>query len=872
MILMALSCRGDRDFGGTRVPWATVAEIVSPANTSGSVKEATNAGRARFFVQARPNGSAGADHALQPRQAALLELSEGLAATSGGSQQDVSVCQWQDSCWRPLSPLPLRRQSRQLRLSRGIAHEGFFRVVLPSTSPAQGAGETASYAVVVRNWKKDLLLFCRQNKERAERSDDPELVRSSVVASHWEHVMDLASAGPALTDAVLQALGQAVQARKDFESGTCPPLATGLNELRLRRFPGATTEEFVVFVPEHAPDANALPLVVHCDSGRFAARDRYQVRTGYIDLWWHTVTDKDVDWKSYQMLRAVMSRSVPADPDRVYVAGECLNGLAAMSLALNHPDHWAECCVSLGNTYRYLAGNALNLPLILFKGGHTDTGYDAYFDFAVKCFRYHQLPCFRSDSKQDATQLRGTPLPRAVRERRPARVSYTIESLHNATAYWVTIAGRDDENQLGKVEARVEGQTIQVTTDNVDAYVLNLAGAPVDANRPVQIVENGRALQTVTGPVFVRPSPRHQGAPHVKTSRLSGPLWDAFTDAYVVVWGNSGTDAALTAANRETARALAGEGPCLADTDLSEKVACSCNLVLVGTPASNRWLARVDAALPVRVVQGRIEAGVTRCAGPDAAYMLIYPNPLATEHYVAVYGATSAQAMSALPQAYAQMRMIRPADVGVFELTGAGTLRWRILERLDTTWSWHQKYARGLMTLRRRHPAWQWQQWLASVLRRQLGQDVVLYGEPFLFEDALPLGRVTYRDLFNSFRNYWIQQVRINGADLRQMVTAPFTHPAPAGKIAPAVAGVALTALTNPAGEKTLGIAELANDRTYRAALSEQCLKGGPLGVVPQDYEIVGQVYLVPTLASFLEAHPDLDMDAELERAPFPVL
>jgi hypothetical protein len=207
----------------------------------------------------------------------------------------------------------------------------------------------------------------------------------------------------------------------------------------------------------------------------------------------------------------------------------------------------------------------------------------------------------------------------------------------------------------------------------------------------------------------------------------------------------------------------------------------------------------------------------------------------------------------------------------VFELTRDGAPRWRVLERFDTTWAWHQPYARELMTLRRRHPAWQWQQWLASVVRRQLGQDVVLYGEPFLFEDALPLGRVTYRDLFNSLRNYWILQVHIRGGDLRQLITAPLTHPVPGGKTAPAVDGVALTPLTNPAGEKVLGLAELANDRTYRAALSEQCLKGEPLGVVPQDYEIAGQAYLVPMLACFLEARPDLDVDAELERAIFPV-
>ncbi|GAH99642.1 unnamed protein product, partial [marine sediment metagenome] len=52
-------------------------------------------------------------------------------------------------------------------------------------------------------------------------------------------------------------------------------------------------------------------------------------------------------------------------------------------------DQWAECSMSLGNSYRHLAGNAFNLPLIFVKGGHNQDPLVGYYDFAVRCFQYH---------------------------------------------------------------------------------------------------------------------------------------------------------------------------------------------------------------------------------------------------------------------------------------------------------------------------------------------------------------------------------------------------------------------------------------------------------------------------------------------------
>ncbi len=51
-----------------------------------------------------------------------------------------------------------------------------------------------------------------------------------------------------------------------------------------------------------------------------------------------------------------------------------------------------------------------------------------------------------------------------------------------------------------RIDAVVWGQSILVKTDNIDAYTLNLQLAPVDCNRPVEIIENDkRLIEQVTG-------------------------------------------------------------------------------------------------------------------------------------------------------------------------------------------------------------------------------------------------------------------------------------------------------------------------------------------------------------------------------------
>ncbi|GAI00456.1 unnamed protein product, partial [marine sediment metagenome] len=59
---------------------------------------------------------------------------------------------------------------------------------------------------------------------------------------------------------------------------------------------------------------------------------------GLIDVWWHTVSHKGLRWKDYRAFMRVIEQKLNIDKNRIYVNGECGNGIPAMALALNYPD------------------------------------------------------------------------------------------------------------------------------------------------------------------------------------------------------------------------------------------------------------------------------------------------------------------------------------------------------------------------------------------------------------------------------------------------------------------------------------------------------------------------------------------------------
>jgi hypothetical protein len=779
------------------------------------------------------------------------------------AELDLSV--WQQGQWTDLPPLTVQIEANSIKVDGNAIADGFYNLSIVFDRNDVGK-EDNFCAVVSIDWKKDLFAWCLKNKEQIETNPDSQLIHSSIVVSHFDNLMERAGK-PELSKKILSFLLKSIKTKVDFEEGNCPDFVTGLNKIRLKRYKGSPVAEFVIRIPEDYDNSIKCPIFLHPDPQRRGDNVNYSSGTGFIDIWWHFPFPMGFEWKDYKFLLGVLDEKLNFDAERIYVNGICGNAISTMALALNHPDEWAECSMELGNSYRHLAGNALNLPLIYTKEGeqHNQAPLEGYYNFAVECFKYYGCKHFKHSKTQNIEQTRGNSTPEIVREHSPQRVLYTTESLGNPKAYWVRIDGREDENFPGTIDASVNGQAIFVKTDNVDAYSLDLTQTPIDVSKPVEVIENNKSIGFAKNKFFSSKSEKYTGADLIKNVRLHGPVWDAFTDAYVVVWGTHSKNKEFCKTSEETAVSLANGGPCFADINMTEELVNEHNLIFVGVKESNVWLSKIYKELPLQINESSLVANGRCWTGRDMGFILIYPNPLNPERYAAVFSATSTVAMSNISDAYSQMKSLNPADVGIFEVVEENKLKWHILEKFNSVWNWHDEWEQVLAETNKKHLKWKWHQWAAQIIKEQLNADIVICEDVFKFEDSSLSGHLTYRDLFNNLNNDWIVKIMLNGKNLKEMPAAPFTNISRMEVVAPVICGVSFVKGEYNNKEATLLLNELENDKNYTVALPYKAVNGERMGVVLKDYKITGEYYQVSLLRDYLCKNKDLDVDAQLD-------
>lgn len=774
------------------------------------------------------------------------------------SKKDIAtepqLAKWQKNKWIDLPPATVLLDPNGMVVDTNTVTEGFYKLSLKSQENDISRNHDF-YVIVAKEWKKDLLAFCLSLKEGIETSPDSQMIHSSISVSHFDHAMEVISEALILSDGVLKTLRKAIESKQDFDAGRCPDLVIGLNKIRFKRFEGAPVEEFVIFIPDSYKSSEPWPVFLYPDNWRVGARNNYFPCSGLIDIWWHTVTNKDIKWKNYKNFMQVLKQKLNIDEDRVYVKGECRNGLAAISLALNYPDQWAECSTVLGNTYRHMAGNALNLPMIFVKGRHNEEHLVGYYDFAVECFKYYGCRYFRHSKTQSIQGIRGSSVPDAIREKSPSRVHYTIESLANPRAYWVQINGREDENFIASVDAIVWGQSILVKTDNVDAYTLNLGLTPVDCNKPVEIIENGEPLDYVTGQVFTKRNEKYQNSLYTKNKSLHGPVADVFTDQYVVVWAGEGK-------NEKFASQLAGSGPCFEDINLPADFVDTHNIIFVGRLEQSKFFAELTEKLPIVIEEGKLTADDEIYEG-DLGVILIYPNPLNTQKYIAIFSGTTDKALGLLRSAWGQIRFNQGADIGIFKAAQKNQIEWLRCEKFNTVWDWHKSWDMPLANLSRTHPKWQWHQWVAKVLREQLKADAMISEDPFVSAELPNTGKFTLRDISRIFKNDWIVKISLKGGDLRKLMTAPFNDIPSRDVPVLVISGISLVKQAD--NSDILCIAEVDNEYLYTIALHYKAVNGKRMGIVMKNYRLESEGFLVVLLRDYLAKNADINLDAELD-------
>lgn len=242
-----------------------------------------------------------------------------------------------------------------------------------------------------------------------------------------------------------------------------------------------------------------------------------------------------------------------------------------------------------------------------------------------------------------------SPTPKQV-PLKPAHVICKTTRLKYGAMYWVTIDRLQRMNEFAAVDARVTGNEVAVTADNTRELTLRLGDSPVNAAASVTVriddaVAYAGPVKTVTlyaidgGWSETDPTP---GVLH-KTAALEGPIGDAYTKAFTVVYGTAGT-AAETTANQNEAQSFCDRWntwmhagiTARPDSGVTAEEQAGGNLILFGTAESNSILAGIQDDLPITVTRSGISYHGRTYAGSQFGAYFAYPNPASPSHYVVV--------------------------------------------------------------------------------------------------------------------------------------------------------------------------------------------------------------------------------------------
>ncbi len=419
------------------------------------------------------------------------------------------------------------------------------------------------------------------------------------------------------------------------------------------------------------------------------------------------------DWQDWGRLDALevlkeVKAQYPIDEDRIYLTGHSMGGHGVWHIGTTHPDLFAAIAPSAGWTrfelyvpwtmqksnwwaepsqiaYRNMVlredhplvflENTLNLPIFILQGGADDDVNPIHARFFMKYlddldynFRYMEVP--GKKHWWDEKGIEGTAcvnhpelmnfLKSHTRNPYPKNVIFKItDPGFNNRCYWVQI----DEQELlyhdSRIETKVDGNKVDISTQNIKAFTLELTPELLEFGKVIFVVD-GKSLHFS----FEKPQAVHfyrkKGAfvfgksnhrKLYKTPEAYGPIKRAYFTPFVLVYGTQG-DLSLNEISFNNAWLEAwtwwrkGNGVCevLPDTEVSDSIIQNYNLILFGGPEVNSITKRVNSSLPIQIRDGYVYFGKTKLPERDLAVEEIYPNPLNPDKFVLLYAGTSEKA------------------------------------------------------------------------------------------------------------------------------------------------------------------------------------------------------------------------------------
>jgi hypothetical protein len=393
---------------------------------------------------------------------------------------------------------------------------------------------------------------------------------------------------------------------------------------------------------------------------------------------------------------AHVENSYRIDKDRISVRGFSMGGAACWQFAVHYPDRWfaANPGAGFSETPLFLdvfqketlnpkpwertlwswydcPGYAINLgncPTVAYSGEidrqkqAADVMEDALAKVGIDMVHIigpktgHRI---HPDSKK-IIEAKMSSLAAVGRERMPRQVRLATYTLKYNRMHWLTIDALAQHWKQSQVDAETHRKNrVDVTTKNVNAltFAMPTGECPFNVTSAVKIVIDGQELKA--------PRPKSDRSWHVslvkssagwkvgglpenglrKRHGLQGPIDDALMESFLFVrpsgkarhaavekWTHGELDHAIVHWRQH----FRGHARVTSDTDVTDADIAAHNLILWGDPASNRVLAKIADRLPIQWDAEKITVGKRTFDAKTHAAILVFPNPLNPQRYVAL--------------------------------------------------------------------------------------------------------------------------------------------------------------------------------------------------------------------------------------------
>lgn len=381
------------------------------------------------------------------------------------------------------------------------------------------------------------------------------------------------------------------------------------------------------------------------------------------------------------------------DLARTYMTGLSMGGIGAAGVPFHHPDLFTASAALCGYHSYFVRGdtrgvrrpwetflmelrsndrvaeNGLHLPLYVVQGTldrplansqvlverYQALGYPVEFEWPTL-----------GHNVWSTTYANGRIVPWFLRHRRdpePATVRLRTYDLRWNRSAWVTLDAIAGPTRDGTTVPARTGRAaeVSVSVDRRGAARATTQGAlALTLTPPQSLVAQGvtRIALTIDGDrVELTPGAANHLTRRDGRWRLGdgpsvgggGPIREVFDAPMVFVTGTA--DPSLARVHERVARSWARRPgvpmryPVITDEGITDAMADGRTLVLIGTPRTNRVLARVADRLPVRFEGDEIVVGRRRFRGPDVGAVFTAPDPDHPARTLLVIAGTSARAL-----------------------------------------------------------------------------------------------------------------------------------------------------------------------------------------------------------------------------------